>query len=50
MIYRVTLVVTYLGWVESDLFHCTVCPVLLGQMGIWQNRLVNRARWWNIKI
>ena len=49
MIYRVTLVVTYLGWVESDLFHSTVCPVLLGQMGIWQNRLVSRARWWNIK-
>ena len=45
--YRVTLVVAYLGWVDYDFGHSSVCLVLLGQMGIWQKRLVNRARWWN---
>ena len=43
--YRVTMVVAYLGWVDYDFGHSSVCLVLLGQMGIWQNRLVNRARW-----
>ena len=48
---RLTLVVkvAYLGWVDYDFGHSSVCLVLLGQMGIWQNRPVNRARWWNIK-
>ena len=41
---------TYLGWVDYDFGHSAVCLVLLGPLGIWQNRLVNRARWWNIKI
>ena len=47
--YRVTLVVAYLGWVDYNFGHSSVCLVLLWQMGIWQNRLINRARWWNIK-
>ena len=47
--YRVTLVVEYLGWVDNDFSHSSVCLVLLGQMRIWQNRLVNRVRWWIIK-
>ena len=28
--YRVTLVVEYLGWVDYDFGHSTNCPVLLG--------------------
>ena len=48
-LYRVTLVVEYLGWVDYDSGHSSVCLVLLGQMGIWQNRLVNKAMWWNIR-
>ena len=36
-----------LGWLIFS--HSSVCLVLHGQMGIWQNRLVNRTRWWNIK-
>ena len=32
-------------------FECsTVCPTLLGLMGIWQNRLGSMARWWNAEI
>ena len=46
---RVTLVVAYLGWVDHEFGHSSVCLVLPWQMGIWQNRLVKRARWWNIK-
>ena len=46
---QVTLVVTYLGWVDYDFGHSFVWLILLGQMGIWQNRLVNRASWWNIR-
>ena len=37
--YRVTLVVMDLGWVDFHFGHSTVCLVLLGQLGIWQNRL-----------
>ena len=37
------------GWVDYDFGHSSVCLVLLVLMGIWQNRPVNRARWWNIK-
>ena len=36
------------GWDDIDLSHSTVCLVLLGQMGIWQNRLGRGAKWWNI--
>ena len=39
MIYRVTLVVAYLGWVDYEFGKSSVCLVLLGQMGAWQNRL-----------
>ena len=44
VLYRVTLVVADLGWVDYDFGHSTVCQVLLGQTGIWQNRLGNWAR------
>ena len=44
-----TLVVEYLGWVDYDSGHSSVGLILLGQMGIWQNRLVNKAMWWNIR-
>ena len=37
--YRVTLVVAHLGSVDYDFGHSTACPVLIGQMGIWQNWL-----------
>ena len=30
---------TYLGWVDHDFGHSTVCPVLLGQLGIGHNWL-----------
>ena len=36
------------GWDDIDLSHSTVCLVLHGQMGIWQNRLGRGAKWWNI--
>ena len=38
-IYRVGMVVSYMGWVYFDFGHSTVCPALLGKMGVWQNRL-----------
>ena len=38
LLYRVTLVVAYMGWVDYDFGHSSVCLVLLGQMGIWQIR------------
>ena len=37
-----------LGWVDYDLGHSVVCLVLHDQMWIWQNRLGNWAKWWNI--
>ena len=44
---HLTLVVAYLSW--YDFGNSTVCPpVLLGKMGIWQNRLGNCVRWWNL--
>ena len=36
-LFRVTLVIADLGWVDYDLGYSIVCLVLLGQMGIWQN-------------
>ena len=41
--------VAYLGGVDHDFGHSSLCLFLLGQMRISQNRLVNRTRWWNIK-
>ena len=32
--YRVTLVVAYLGWVDYNFCHSSVCLVLHDQMGI----------------
>ena len=37
-----------LGLVDLDLGHSTTCPVVLGQMGVWLNRLCHWATWWNI--
>ena len=28
-----------LGWVDLDFDRSTVCPILTGQMGIWQKQL-----------
>ena len=39
--YRVTKVVGDMGWVDFDFGCYTVFPILLGQMGIWQNPLGN---------
>ena len=36
------------NWVDLDLGCSTVCPIWLGQMGIWQNWLCGWARLWNI--
>ena len=43
---------TMLCWLGLgfQVFHCHVCPILLGLMGIWQKRLGNWARWWNTEI
>ena len=49
-VYRVTMVVEYLGLVDYDFGYSPVCLVLLWQIGIWQNRLVDRVQWWNITI
>ena len=48
--YRVALVVADLGLVDCDIGHSTVCPILLGQNGNWQNSQGNWAIWWNIQI
>ena len=37
-----------MGWVDYDFGHSTVSQVVLRQMGVWQNRLGNWKRWWNI--
>ena len=37
-----------LGFVDVDFESSTVCPILLGLMGIWQKWLSTWARWWNI--
>ena len=39
-----------LGFVDLDFEGSTVCPTLLGLMGIWQKRLGSWARWWNTEI
>ena len=38
-IYRVGQVVVGLGWVDIDFVHSTTCPILLGQLDVWQNGL-----------
>ena len=48
--YRATMVVSDLGWVDIDLGHTIVCLVLPQQMGTWLNRLGSWAKWWNISI
>ena len=42
-IYRVTMVVGDMGWVDYDFGHST-CHVLPRQMGVWQNWLGNWLR------
>ena len=39
-----------LGFVDLDYECSTVCPTLLGLMGIWQKRLGSLPRWWNTDI
>ena len=39
LVTRVTIVVGDMGWVDPDFGYSTVCPILLGQMRIWQNWL-----------
>ena len=39
-----------LGFVDLDFECSTVCPALLGLMGIWQKQLGSLARWWNTQI
>ena len=39
-----------LGLVDFDLGHSATCPVVLGQMGLWLNRLCSCATWWIIYI
>ena len=47
-LYRVTLVVAYLSWVDFDFCHSSVCLVLLGQIEIWLSQLGSWAYWWCI--
>ena len=37
--YRVTHLLANLGWVDLGFDCSTVCPILLGLVGIWQKRL-----------
>ena len=39
-----------LGFVDLNIECSTVCPTLLGLMGIWQKRLGSWARWWNTEM
>ena len=48
--YWVTKVVWDMSRVDLDFGCCTVCPILLGEMEIWQNRLGTQATWWNIQL
>ena len=43
--YRVTHLLANLGWVDFDFGCSTLCLVLLGLMGSWQNWLSSWARW-----
>ena len=48
--YRVIHLLCDLGWVEFDISCSTVCPVLLGLMGIWQKWLGSWVSRWNIEF
>ena len=37
-----------LGLVDLDLGHSTICPVVLGQMGVWLTLQCSWATWSNI--
>ena len=51
LVYRVIhLLGEDLGWVDFDFSCSTICPILLGLLGIWQNRLGSWARLWNTQI
>ena len=39
LLYRVGQVVVDLGWVDIDFGHFATCPILLGQLEVWQNGL-----------
>ena len=39
-----------MGFVDFDFECSTVCPTLLGLMGIWQKQLGSWATWWNTEI
>ena len=47
-LYRVTHLLANLGWVDLDFDCSTLCLVLPGLLGNWQNWLSSWARWWNI--
>ena len=49
-IYRVAHLVLNLGWVDLKFDYSTVCLILPGLMGVWQNRLGSWARWGNSQI
>ena len=47
-LYRVAHLLANLGWVDFDFGCSTLCQVLPGLMGKWQNLLSSWARCWNI--
>ena len=46
-LYRVAHLLANLGWVDFDFGCSTLCQVLPGLMGKWQNLLSSWARWWS---
>ena len=48
LLYRVTHLMVHSGWVDFDYGCSTLCLVLPGLLGNWQNWLISWARWWNI--
>ena len=48
ILYRLTHLLMNLGWVDFNFGCYTLCLVLPGLMGNWQNWLSCWARWWNI--
>ena len=48
LLYRVTHLLANLGWVDCDFACSTLCLILPGLMGNWQNWLSSWVRWWNI--
>ena len=49
-LYRVAHLVVHLGWVDLEFESSTVCLILPGLVGIWQERLGSWARQWNSQI